>query len=387
MNVFRQDTKPFEITDEEREAVDLAVRHQLQPLILQLHIVNLGMLAIAVALFGLAGFPVNSDYYLILTGLLPGFALAFYMARSQRNALSFQYSGIVFGACAAVAWRYLGDGLVNVDFWLIPLCLLLTFTASFVFASVWRHFLYTLICWMIMLKRGAFDSGVPGQESLTIFMAVGSIGLASAICLLSNQARRRHVVYTFRLQRLANYDALTGLRNRRFFLELADATLTQDKHLAGRHFALIDVDNFKQINDEFGHDVGDRVLQQVADVIGLHTGQHLSGRFGGEEFAILLSDLELRDARAFVDELLAAIERSRPGSLRVTVSIGMALRLDGEALPDMIRRADEALYKAKRAGKNCWMEACNAPAKPVHLKPLKQIPEPGSSSPTPDATD
>jgi diguanylate cyclase (GGDEF)-like protein len=163
------------------------------------------------------------------------------------------------------------------------------------------------------------------------------------------------------LERLALQDALTGLANRRQF-DLALAS--EFRRAARKHTSLallmIDVDNFKRYNDEYGHPAGDRCLQAISGVIHVQRPGDLSARYGGEEFAILMPDTSLEGAvkvaQQIRDDVMArALPHSRnPGGV-VTVSIGVATARPNRGDTDpagLLQSADAALYAAKAAGRN-----------------------------------
>jgi diguanylate cyclase (GGDEF)-like protein len=159
-------------------------------------------------------------------------------------------------------------------------------------------------------------------------------------------------------ERLASTDALTGLSNRRAFFEHAAITF----HYCRRNrkpvaAMLIDIDQFKRINDTRGHAVGDLALQHVAQMLrGVLRKSDLCCRLGGEEFAVLLPDTKLADASHVAEKLRAAIADQPlplPGAnmpLSITVSVGVA---EGcSELEALLERADSAMYAAKNAGRN-----------------------------------
>ncbi|PTM42263.1 GGDEF domain-containing protein [Bosea sp. 124] len=163
------------------------------------------------------------------------------------------------------------------------------------------------------------------------------------------------------LRRLAETDPLTALLNRRSFTEKANAAISACE-ASGTAIALIvvDLDHFKSVNDSHGHPAGDAVIRAFADLLlGLaRTDLDLVGRFGGEEFAILLpgADLEmaLRTALLIQDELAARrLPVSEALALQVSASLGVAARLGSETLPALVERADRALYRAKNEGRGC----------------------------------
>ena len=162
-------------------------------------------------------------------------------------------------------------------------------------------------------------------------------------------------------QTVAESDPLTGLANRRSFqahlaLAMAQAT-AEDTPLS---VAFCDIDHFKAINDNFGHDTGDRILKMVADALTQGAGEDaFVGRFGGEEFLILFDGIMARRAAMRVDEIrdelsgrhLVSKTSGEPLGT-VTFSAGIAQFVPGEDAGGMLRRADEALYNAKNGGRN-----------------------------------
>lgn len=161
------------------------------------------------------------------------------------------------------------------------------------------------------------------------------------------------------LRALASIDSLTGIANRRVFLEQGhkefDNSLRYGTPLS---LLMLDLDRFKRVNDRFGHEAGDRVLQQTATAIVemLRSGD-LVARYGGEEFVVLAPHTGLHDAATLAARIKERISRCAvvhdQRALHVTVSIGVASRIDDDAdLPALLRRADAALYDAKREGRD-----------------------------------
>ncbi|MFH7526589.1 diguanylate cyclase [Aeromonas sp. A5] len=165
-----------------------------------------------------------------------------------------------------------------------------------------------------------------------------------------------------RLYRESTTDELTGMMNRRLLLKQLEQArarlLTRQKPFA---VLLLDLDRFKRINDIYGHLAGDAVLKEVATTLDeqLESGMVL-GRYGGEEFAILLRNCgDPSEAARIAERLRVSVEArlvKSPTSdelLEVTVSIGIAMARGGESIDALINRADECLYQAKMAGRNC----------------------------------
>jgi diguanylate cyclase (GGDEF)-like protein/PAS domain S-box-containing protein len=178
--------------------------------------------------------------------------------------------------------------------------------------------------------------------------------IVSFIDISERQQRKRD------LEQEASTDLLTGLATRRRMLELAAHEIARARR-SGRPFAVImlDIDNFKSINDRFGHETGDRVLQAVGGLLRRELREvDLAARWGGEELCVLLPDTEAQTAEEVAERLRAAVEASRiratDGSpLQVTASFGVAPSLpdDGDLLR-LVDAADQAMYQAKRGGRN-----------------------------------
>ena len=161
------------------------------------------------------------------------------------------------------------------------------------------------------------------------------------------------------LQRLARTDVLTGLLNRGAVLADGAALLQGNRRPGGAlALLLLDVDHFKQINDRWGHLVGDAVLRHVADVLGacVTDREHLLGRYGGEEFVLLLPGADQVQARQCADRLRQALRESPARiegiSVRVTASIGLAIDQEKGDMARLLGEADAALYRAKAEGRD-----------------------------------
>ena len=162
------------------------------------------------------------------------------------------------------------------------------------------------------------------------------------------------------MQKLAITDALTGLYNRRGFFELGRHEIDRTRRF-GHPLSIIfiDVDNFKHINDTFGHHIGDRVLKAVADCLNTNTRDvDILGRYGGDEFAILLPETDLPVAVNVAERLRLQVSGASvtvDGSpVDVSVSIGVSKVMeDINGLEALLKRADAAMYAAKQAGGNC----------------------------------
>ncbi|MEH6809242.1 MAG: GGDEF domain-containing protein [Hyphomonas oceanitis] len=155
-------------------------------------------------------------------------------------------------------------------------------------------------------------------------------------------------------EHLANHDELTGLSNRRAFFARAEAMQSRMGAVSSVFAcAIADIDDFKRINDQHGHDAGDRVLKCMSDILaGIAPPDVVIARLGGEEFAIAGHFTSEGIARFWFDALVREIASCQPAGHDVTVSLGWCVAQGGESLSTLLNRADRALYASKAAGKN-----------------------------------
>ncbi len=157
----------------------------------------------------------------------------------------------------------------------------------------------------------------------------------------------------------ARTDALTGLANRRAFDDEMARRLSEFQRCNTPFaMAMLDVDKFKVFNDTHGHQAGDEVLREIADVLRKESrGTDLVTRYGGEEIAVVLGATSLDDASASAERFRRAVEETKfwhgETEMQVTVSIGVAQVLDAEDVETLIQRADAAMYASKDGGRNC----------------------------------
>ncbi|NNM82185.1 MAG: GGDEF domain-containing protein [Burkholderiales bacterium] len=184
-------------------------------------------------------------------------------------------------------------------------------------------------------------------------LSLGSIWVLEDITIRKELERKLEVQ--------AHYDLLTGLDNRAYFLELAEREISRSKRLhEPLGFLMFDVDHFKLVNDSYGHDAGDAVLRELGRcTLKILRDIDIIGRWGGEEFVVLLpgiSGSHVMDAAERLRIALSEIEVDigQGASLSFSVSIGGTWLLDSDSKIDfLVKRADNALYAAKHAGRNC----------------------------------
>ena len=203
------------------------------------------------------------------------------------------------------------------------------------------------------MKAGAVDFiAKPLRMNHTIFVIEKA---------LETQRLREMAEMSEYYKRLSNIDEMTGIYNFRFFMQMLQNEMERHTRYPDPLCLLIvDIDDFKQINDRYGHLVGDSVLRRVAILLKRSVrGCDVLARYGGEEFAVILPATALKDAAVVAERIRSTVAEHRfhlPDGLildRVTVTLGLGAFSNGDNTPDaLIRKADQALYEGKKSGKN-----------------------------------
>jgi two-component system, cell cycle response regulator len=197
------------------------------------------------------------------------------------------------------------------------------------------------------LQRGANDFLLEPVREAELIARVQAAGRTKIL-------QEELVDQTRRLESQLFEDPLTHVHNRRFvFGQLAALVSAARRHGRPLAVAMVDIDGFKAVNDRHGQETGDRVLVAVGEALqrGLRA-EDVLGRLGGEEFIALLPDTGAEAAPPAAERLRVAVARAA-GPVDVTASVGWAVLGEGEQPDDLVRRADDALYDAKAAGRNC----------------------------------
>ena len=212
---------------------------------------------------------------------------------------------------------------------------------------------------LALRPQHAISASVAPYEHRILYAAIGSFGLLLLAGLLFGGPIVRSLGDFRRVVSQAATDSLTGLANRwRFDEELALEWRRAERVGDSLALILLDLDDFKSVNDTYGHPVGDEVLRQIAQILGRNIRQvDLAARYGGEEFAVIVPEADLEGGRQLAERLRSALESHHidlPGDRQkaVTASFGVAVKGDLPRAEELIAAADEALYEAKRAGKN-----------------------------------
>lgn len=292
--------------------------------------------------------------------LLNGYAwphLAWWLARRGRDPRGVEFRSLMFDSAAGGAW------VAAMQFNLLPSALLVTMlTIDKIGVAGWRFLartapLQAATCLLVSALLGfpvRLESSMANIVASLPFMLVYPLALSTVTYALGH----RVMLQNRQLERLNRIDVLTGLPNRRHWDEVAGNELA--RYLRSRRPAvvmLIDVDNFKEVNDAHGHPVGDEVLRRVAAVLRESVREiDTPARYGGDEFAVLLAETDARGAREVAERIrlrFLAERGEEAAAQHCTLSIGLAeadrLLVDAD---DWVRRADAAMYRAKAGGRD-----------------------------------
>ncbi|RTR04409.1 sensor domain-containing diguanylate cyclase [Halomonas nitroreducens] len=222
------------------------------------------------------------------------------------------------------------------------------------YARLWDEVLTTGHWQGEIWNRNKFGDIYPLWQSITA-VRDDKGEIRNFVAVFHNIAERKRMEKE--LERQATLDHLTGAYNRRAF----DTAMRQAIYQAERDdesfsLLLFDIDHFKAVNDHHGHDTGDAILKQLADLVSRSLrSTDLLARWGGEEFTILLPDTRLRGAATFAERLRGQVAETRFHGLAITISMGITEYRLGDDMDGMLVRADAALYRAKEAGRNTVM--------------------------------
>ena len=323
--------------------------------------IGLRHLAVWVQVFGIAGWMLSRVFAnpgatfdrtytaIALIGMLSGAATTYF----ARHAWLVSIGCFVCAAAVAFGFHNNASGTLDPDFWVLPMGILMTVGMAPVFADYYSYLASAIAVWFIIsYGRLGFITDSPDSGWIILFIVSGSALGLLLNCLFVRERKRTFLVQR-ELIKLAFKDALTGIDNRRSLMEAMPdyhaRSATNDFYLL-----LIDIDNFKLINDTSGHDVGDEVLVAVAAIIERHAQAHAHGRLGGEEFGVVFAGKE-GAACALARQLCESVATLRISTHVVTVSIGISRFSETMTIAEIFKVADEGLYEAKRLGKNRYV--------------------------------
>ncbi len=292
----------------------------------------------------------HTELRLMLLPMLLLMTIAIFTAQSVRGY------GTAAAACAATLTfgALLGaQGMASPLMYFLPGLLIVVMATSFFWINFTQLAAGLLVCNLFLVPFAVQGltraEWIYGGVHVLLSIAGASVGH-----LMMQDYRRRAFIQARRLSAMSSTDELTGIHNRRHFLDMGcriDARMRES--LRPLSVLYLDIDHFKSLNDRYGHAAGDQALRSLARTVNqLIRAQDLVGRIGGEEFAVLLPDCPIDDAIESAERLRQALAQiARPDGW-LTVSIGVAQRLESEDLSSTLHRADLAMLTAKQAGRN-----------------------------------
>ncbi|MNP25795.1 Response regulator PleD [compost metagenome] len=168
------------------------------------------------------------------------------------------------------------------------------------------------------------------------------------------QKQEELIALNANLVELSVTDKLTGLKNRRYFQEkIEDQIILYRKVDKPFSVILLDIDHFKKVNDTWGHQTGDDVLERLAKILQAYSRKgDIVARYGGEEFVLILPDMDIDEAKAIAERLRTAVAGSIWNTGSITISIGIATFTPTDSNATILKKADQALYASKENGRN-----------------------------------
>ncbi|MCU0070684.1 GGDEF domain-containing protein [Pseudomonas koreensis] len=285
---------------------------------------------------------------------IAAFAILAVVLGFTRKARHFDWLNLTFVAVITLGIRMVIDGLPPTfhGIWLVLAAATTLYSASVLPLSRWSFFTAQVITWLML--NPFMHTGIDLLELKGVMTIAYSVFLC-ALTIYTFLKLREAKLYNYIMSRLlldqAYNDTLTEIPNRRSFMTRAGKTLEAVPREHDHYLAMIDIDNFKKVNDVYGHDIGDEVLKRIAADIKTVMSRFEYARLGGEEFAIYLAGVRREDVEALAGELCRVV-REQPTRHPVTISIGLARVEDGDTLNQALIKADEALYESKHTGKD-----------------------------------
>jgi diguanylate cyclase (GGDEF)-like protein len=295
-----------------------------------------------------------------LYGYCVAAGLICYLTFRARTTQQLWLTGLLLLCTCTACLGSLSIALGNPILWFLPIGLVLSLPVC----AMHVHPLHALstgaAIWATLFYVVEPSFGRQLDLTLTLILIAGSLLVATMVCTTFCMTRKDVFDLQRQLHGMAYKDTLTGLPNRRAFMEQLTATLADDAAPGPLFFLMLDIDDFKKINDGYGHDVGDRVLVEVAKRLRDQSQGHNFARLGGEEFAVAAQVADIAAAQALARSIVDAIGSTQAYGLSLSISVGLASHEPDESMFSLMRRADLALYDAKSAGKNRYVVAAQS---------------------------
>lgn len=284
--------------------------------------------------------------------------LIYWHTRAPHHTLFVSWAVVIVSAVVLIAYLVVMEGRDYSLFWLA----IYPPVAFFLLGRRWGHITSTLVVGgSLVYVAQVSPSWAPTSFSVRALINI-IVAVAALIAILRHIERTRSEAFHYlrehseRLEYIAITDPLTGLVNRSRLDQALSRGLQRAKH-EQKEFAviLLDIDHFKRVNDTYGHQVGDRILIELAQLLRSNTrGSDTLGRWGGEEFLLVAESCSRQQAKVLAEKIRHAVAAFVfHADIRITVSLGIASFQAGDDESSLIRRADRALYTAKANGRNC----------------------------------
>ncbi|WP_207850001.1 MULTISPECIES: GGDEF domain-containing protein [unclassified Pseudomonas] len=230
----------------------------------------------------------------------------------------------------------------------LPLAVIIVLSSAILFVTVQDYFLSAGLVWVLMWPT--LDVSLYRElEVYLAFFCIASMSIGSTLSFTYLRNMRSVLIVESEFRALAETDFLTSILNRRAFMETFKSVMAGGH---GGYFIMLDIDSFKQKNDQYGHDVGDRILCAMAACLKSTAGSHSVGRIGGEEFGVLLLGGDDAVVHEYALRLLADIRCSVLPPHQYTCSAGIAQFSATSDISAVLKCADTNMYKAKNDGKD-----------------------------------
>ncbi|MGE7815924.1 GGDEF domain-containing protein [Pseudomonas sivasensis] len=283
----------------------------------------------------------------IMITVLLGFISWLHLSTS--NYLVWRGLGVAYVFILAVGFSYVINTDVELKVFALPLVVLIVISSSILFVSVMDFFICSTLTWLAMwpnMQVGSYDD--LKVYVLIFFLASLAIGVVVNSSYLGSLRNLLMAESKFRI--LAETDFLTSILNRRAFIGRFEELLSNG---SSGYMMMLDIDGFKLKNDQFGHDLGDKILCTMAACLKSTVGSDSYGRIGGEEFGVIILTDDSSVACDYALRLLDSIRYSLAPPYNYTCSAGLAFFSSGSEMSHVLKCADRSLYQAKNNGKNC----------------------------------
>jgi diguanylate cyclase (GGDEF)-like protein len=324
---------------------------RLKPFSLLIYVVSIFMwllFDLIVSFLGGQGFTWRSMAF------LAGFALLTVVLGFTRRASHFDVLTLLLVLGLTVGVRMIVDGLAPAShsLWLVLAAASMLYSVSVLPLRRWAFFAVQVVIWVILNPFLATTTEITEMRGvLTACYSVFLCALTVYTFLKFREAKLNNYLMSRLLLDQAYNDPLTQIPNRRSFMTHAGQRLLASPRERDHYLMMIDIDNFKKVNDTYGHDIGDEVLIRVAADIKAVMIAFDYARMGGEEFAIYLAGVRREDVESLATQLCQSV-REQPTQHPVTISIGITRVAEGDSLNQALIKADAALYASKHTGKD-----------------------------------